>query len=166
MTWQIRPMAHSDLDSLMSLQEEGAVAGMSEVFPQDSYPFPREVLRDRWSAELGDPEIAAYVATDEQGRLLGFAARRGDELLHFGTRVDDWGSGLAAWLHDRLLETYLDDVTRVRLRVFEGNRRAHRFYEKLGWTSTGRTSRTTFAPYPVLLEYVRERTPDRPGPRQ
>jgi RimJ/RimL family protein N-acetyltransferase len=50
--------------------------------------------------------------------------------------------------------------------VFEGNRRARRFYEKLGWTPTGRTSRTTFAPYPVLLEYVRERTPDRPGPRQ
>jgi hypothetical protein len=38
--------------------------------------------------------------------------------------------------------------------VFEENRRAQRFYEKRGWAMTGEHSRTTFAPYPVLLEYT------------
>jgi hypothetical protein len=48
----------------------------------------------------------------------GFAARREDELLHFGTAVEWWGSGLATWLHDQLLATYAEDVRRIWLRVF------------------------------------------------
>jgi putative acetyltransferase len=39
------------------------------------------------------------------------------------------------------------------LRVFEDNHQARRFYEKLGWRRTDRLSRTSFPPYPVLIEY-------------
>ena len=42
------------------------------------------------------------------------------------------GSGLAAWLHDALLATFPPDVALVRLRVFAGNARGRRLYEKLG----------------------------------
>jgi hypothetical protein len=45
-------------------------------------------------------------------------------------------------------------VASLRLREFEANRRARRFYEKLGWSVTGERSRTTFPPYPELLEYA------------
>ena len=118
-------------------------------------------MRGRWEAELQDPGIAAYVATRPDGRLVGFAARRGDEVLHFGTALETWGSGLATWLLEALLATYPAEVARVRLRVFAGNLRARRFYEKLGWQATGRESRTSFPPHPVLLEYRLDRVGSR-----
>ena len=152
--WSFRPMLVTDLDELMPLQERGAVAGLAQVFPQGEHPFPHEALRVRWAGELDDTRIAAYVACDTDGRLVGFAARRGDELLHFGTALETWGSGLAPWLHDRLLATYPPHVTRLRLRVFADNGRARRLYERLGWQPTGQESRSTFAPRPVLVEYA------------
>jgi GNAT superfamily N-acetyltransferase len=153
--WSFRPMTGADLPDLMPLQERGAVAGLGGVFPQQTHPFPREAIRDRWRDELADPEIAAYVATDGAAdNLVAFGARRGDELLHFGTALETWRSGLAAWLHDALVSTYLPEVDLLRLRVFAGNGRARRFYQKLGWQPTGQETTSTFAPYPVLVEYT------------
>jgi GNAT superfamily N-acetyltransferase len=160
--WSFRPMTVADLPGLMPLQERGAVAGLGGVFPQETHPFPREAIRDRWRDELGDPHVAAYVATaGVAGNLVAFAARRGDELLDFGTALETWGSGLAAWLHDALVATYPPEVDLLRLRVFAANGRARRFYEKLGWQPTGRETTSTFAPYPVLVEYTLVLT-DRP----
>ena len=153
-----RPMVAADLPDLVAVQERGAVAGLADVFPQDSHPFPRARIQSRWREELGDRGIAAFVAVDVRGRIMGFAARRSDELLHFGTAVETWGSGLASWLHDELVATYPPELPRLRLRVFEANRRARRFYEKLGWAPTGQESRSTFPPYPVLLQYVFDRS--------
>ena len=135
------------------------MTALAQVFPQDTHPFPREAVRDRWRRELEEPDVAAYVVTTgPAGDLVAFAARRGDELLHFGTAVETWGSGLATWLHDELVATYPSDVDRLRLRVFVENGRARRFYEKLGWLSTGHESRSTFAPYPTMVEYTLART--------
>ncbi len=55
---------------------------------------------------LADVETQVFVSTDEQGRITGFAALRVDELLHFGTAVDLWGTGLARELHDALLAAF------------------------------------------------------------
>jgi GNAT superfamily N-acetyltransferase len=146
-------MAVADLPDLVVLQERGAVVGLAQVFPQETHPFPRDDVRRRWADELRDPAVAAYVATGPDGGLVGFAARRGDELLHFGTALETWGSGLAVWLHDALLTTFPPGTAVVRLHVFAGNARGRRFYEKLGWRATGGTSRTSFPPHPPLLEY-------------
>ncbi|HET8961210.1 MAG TPA: GNAT family N-acetyltransferase [Nocardioides sp.] len=159
--WLFRRMEVGDLHALSAIQEPAAVAGLSNIFPQDEYPFPRDAVRGRWEAELQDPGVAAYVATGPDGRLVGFAARRGDEVLHFGTALETWGSGLATWLLEELLATFPAEVGRVRLRVFAGNLRARRFYEKLGWEATGRESRTSFPPHPVLLEYRLDRVGSR-----
>jgi len=79
---------------------------------------------------------------------------RGDELLHFGTAVETWGSGFAAAAHDQVVRRLAATGSpRAWLRVFEENRRARRFYEKLGWHGTDRTSRSPFPPHPVLVEY-------------
>lgn len=158
MSWSIRRMEVADLAALLVVQEQGAVAGLSEVFPQDRYPFPRGVLMDRWSRELQDDGIAAYVTIAADSRLVGFAARRSNELLHFGTSPDFWGTGLAKWMHDALVATYPPEHRQLRLRVFTENRRARRFYEKLGWTDTGMRSRTSFPPQPTLAEYSVYRT--------
>ena len=154
-------MVAADLPELMIVQERGAVAGLSNVFPQETHPFPRDTIRERWGEELQDPDIAVYVAIDPAGRLVGFAGRRKSEVLHFGTAPETWGSGLAAWLPDALLATYPPDVTRVRLRVFADNDRGRRFYEKHGWRPTGAESRTSFPPHPRLLEYSLDRADPR-----
>ncbi len=65
-------------------------------------------------------------------------------------------------MHDALLATYPPGLRRVRLRVFAGNHRAQRFYERRGWTATGAVTRTSFPPHPTLLEYVLDRTGVRP----
>jgi RimJ/RimL family protein N-acetyltransferase len=155
--WSLRPMEHADLPSLLDVQERGAVLGLADVFPQAEHPFPAGQIRDRWAGELDDPAVAAYVAVDRDARIVGFAARRGDEVLHFGTAPETWGTGLAGWLHDALVATFPPPVVRLRLWVFQGNRRARRLYERLGWTATGRDAVTSYPPHPRLLEYVLER---------
>lgn len=155
-----RPLTEADLPALLDLQEPAAVAGLADVFPQESHPFPRDAVMARWRDELADPAVAAYVAADEDGSLLGFAARRDDEVLHFGTTLGMWGSGIASWLLEELVATFDSDVHQVRLWVFTDNGRGRRFWEKHGWRPTGRTMRSTFAPHPELLEYERPRTAD------
>jgi len=50
--------------------------------------------------------------------------------------------------------------------VFADNRRARRFYEKHGWRPTGRSSVSSFEPYPVLLEYVLPEAPKKVTPSE
>jgi RimJ/RimL family protein N-acetyltransferase len=161
-----REATAQDISPLVDVQQAGAVRGLSHIFPQDRFPFPRTAIVQRWSDELADPATAVYVSTDEAGAITGFAATRGSELLHFGTSPSTWGSGLAGELHDAVLGAFAKaaptGVTLIRLRVFEANTRARRFYEKRGWVTTGRRSRTSFSPHPELLEYARGLTADRP----
>lgn len=152
--WSLRRMTPADLPTLLEGQRRGAVLGLADVFDQTLHPFPLDEIRERWVAELRDRSIAAYVVTGADGAVLGFAARRGDELLRFGTAPETWGSGLATWLHDALLRTYPPEVRRLRLWVFDGNLRARRLYEKLGWTPTGGQRQTSYPPHPLLLEYA------------
>src|SRR6478609_2130541 len=93
-----RPMTVDDLAELIDLQEAGAIVGLAEVFPQEQFPFPREAILARWRIEIGDPSIDCSVASVDSGRLVGFAATAGRELLHFGTAIDTWGDGTAAEL--------------------------------------------------------------------
>jgi RimJ/RimL family protein N-acetyltransferase len=153
----LRQATLSDVGHMLDVQEPAAIQGLAHIFPQADHPFPRHTVTERWRSEIADIETVVYVSTDNRERITGFAARREDELLHFGTALELWGTGLASWLHDELLMTYPPSVSRVRLRVFAENRRARRFYEKHSWTETGATSRTTFAPHPLLIEYARPR---------
>lgn len=151
----VQPAVQDDLDELVAVQEAAAVAGLSNIFPQDRYPFPRDIVLARWTAELADPETSVLVSTDDAGRITGFAALHRDELLHFGTAVSTWGTGLAVQFHDALLGSFPSSVQRCRLRVYAQNRRARRFYEKLGWAPTGEVTRSTFAPFAELVAYTR-----------
>lgn len=162
MTGDVRRATIDDLDDLLDVQEEASIAGLAHIFPQDTYPFPRAALRERWRQEFADPSAAIFVSTDDEGTVTGFAAVRGNELLHFGTASRTWGTGTAQRLHGAVLNEWLRDraPTTALLRVFADNLRARRFYARLGWTETGRTSRTSFPPHPVLLEYQLRRPPD------
>jgi len=147
-------MTERDLPALLDLQHDGAVLGMAEVFPQDAYPFPRDDIGARWRDEIADASVDAYVAEDDDGRLVGFAATTGSELLHFGTAVDTWGDGTAGELHDVVVGRLRAGGDEPALHVFADNRRARRFYEKHGWRHTGASRISQFPPHPLLLEYT------------
>ena len=160
----VRAMAKADLPSLIELQEAGAVVGMADVFPQDRYPFPRAAILARWSDEINDDSIGTYVAVDDDGQLIGFAATRSGELLHFGTALATWGRGTASELLGVVVDWLREATDEPTLRVFAGNGRARRFYEKHGWRATGATSVSSFEPHPLLLEYsLRENSPMAPN---
>jgi RimJ/RimL family protein N-acetyltransferase len=153
----MRRTRSSDLGLLLEMQRVGAVAGLGNIFPQQDHPFPSEEIRRRWEREIADPTLRCYVvvSADQDRGVLGFAALRGAELLHFGTALDTWGSGLAVRFHDALIATYDAQTTLLFLRVFEDNVRARRFYEKLGWQCTGVRTATSFPPHPTLVRYER-----------
>jgi RimJ/RimL family protein N-acetyltransferase len=157
----LRPATSADVDALLDVQQPGAVEGLGHIFPQDQHPFPRQTIASRWLREIADPKVDVYLYTGHDGTIQGFAAVRLYELLHFGTALSTWGTGLASRFHDALLDATARDTTAATfmLRVFEENRRARRFYEKHGWRPTGRSSRTTFPPFPRLLEYELHLTP-------
>jgi len=151
----LRSLSHDDLDDLLDVQREGAVAGMGHFFPQDAHPFPTERIRERWTREIDGADVDCF-AVVEEGRIRGFAALRGSELLHFGTAVDTWGTGLAGRAHDELLDRLRGaGHAEASLRVFDENVRAVRFYARRGWRATDVTSRSSFAPFPVLRRYER-----------
>ena len=150
---RFRPAVAADLPDLVTMQEPASVAALSHIFPQDRYPFPRDAVLVRWTEELRDPAVFVYVSTSDAGAVTGFAARCEDELLHFGTALDTWGSGLASELYGALLATFPAEPPRLRLRVFAENHRARRFWAKHGWQATGAESLSPFPPHPVLLEY-------------
>ena len=151
----LRAMTPTDVPAVVAVQEPGAVLGLAEVFPQDEHPFPREAIADRWLREIEAHGTECFVVLHHDD-VAGFAATRGEEFLHFGVAVEHWGDGLARAAHDAVLGSMRAvGVERARLRVFTGNGRGRRFYEKQGWRPTGERSRSSFPPCPELLTYER-----------
>lgn len=149
-------MTSGDVPAVLAIQEPGAVAALSTIFPQDEHPFPREDVRRTWLHELADPGIGCAVAVRGEA-VVGFAAVRGAELLHLGTAVERWGTGDAERVHDAILEGMRGrGVERAFLKVFTGNVRARRFYERLGWRPTGTRTQSVFPPHPELMVYERD----------
>lgn len=166
-TVTLREANLADLGPLVEVQQDGAVEALGNIFPQATYPFPADRVRARWASEVADPAVRAYVVEDDLERIVGFAATRECELLHFGTARHTWGTGVAVEAHDLLLDRLrVQGVTHAWLRVFEENHRARRFYERLGWSPTDRRSRTSFPPRPVLVEYTRSLLATMPGEPQ
>lgn len=150
----LRPLTLDDLTDLLEVQREGAVLALGHLFPQERYPFSVERIGARWTREVADPGTDCFAVVAD-GRLAGFAATRGDQLLHFGTAVRTWGTGLADLAHDDVLaHLRCQGHASAWLRVFDENHRAVRFYVRHGWRATDETSRSSFAPHPMLRRYV------------
>lgn len=151
----LRPATSADVDTLLDLERAGSLAGLAHVFPPDHYPFPAEQIRARWAEELADPSTDVFVAIagDE---VAGYAATRGPELLHFGTAVPTWGSGLADTVHEEVMaHLAAHGHGTVWLRVLEENVRAIRFYERRDWVATDVVDRLEFPPHPLVRQFER-----------
>ncbi|MDG4822885.1 GNAT family N-acetyltransferase [Asanoa sp. WMMD1127] len=148
----LREATLADVAGLVDVQQAGAQLALAHIFPQSQHPFPRAAISARWAAEVASPDVDVLVVGRDP--IEAFAAMRSDELLHFGTAVSTWGTGLAGEVHAELIERFVAaGHPSAWLRVFEQNHRARRFYEKMGWSATERRSRSPFAPHPVLVEY-------------
>lgn len=151
----LRPMTAEDVPAVLDVQEPGAVLGLADVFPQDRYPFPRHEIGQRWLQEIATAGVDCYVVVLESA-IGGFVATRDDQLLHFGTAVEHWGSGLAQAAHDEVLGRMRSQgVERAWLTVFTANLRGRRFYERLGWHPTGDRIHSSVPPFAELLRYER-----------
>jgi RimJ/RimL family protein N-acetyltransferase len=159
----LQPMTEAHVSEVVTaIQEPGSVVALSAIFPQTEFPFPRDDVARRWREEISTPGTDCYVVVSA-GAVVGFAALRGDEFLHFGIAIEQWGTGIAQQAHDAVIDLMRGrGVTRTWLRVFSGNARGRAFYERLGWRLTGERTRSTFAPNPELLRYERD-LEDGPG---
>ena len=145
-----------DLEELVDVQQEAAVPAFGHIFSQDEHPFPRGTIAARWLSEIDDPAYDVLVSVDDDDAITGFSASRADELVHFGTALSTWGTGVAQTLLDAALERMRDGgVTLARLWVLDENHRGRRFYEKLGWVESEGRSHSPFAPFPAMRELTK-----------
>jgi GNAT superfamily N-acetyltransferase len=105
------------------------------------------VREERWRQRLARPESreAVFVAEDD-GHVVGFAScgERRDvpaegELYAIYALPESWGSGAGPLLMTAVLTALRESgVSSAILWVLEDNPRARRFYEREGWTRSGR----------------------------
>jgi putative acetyltransferase len=149
----LRRATSADAETLAEIQEEASVAGVSHVYPPKRFPFPTAAVQDRWR-RFTDAGGWAMLSAD------GFAAVEEPWLEALYLRPAAWGSGLAVVLHDlAVAELRARGVGEARLWVLEQNRRARRFYERLGWRADGTSRIVEFPPNPIDLGYTLELSP-------
>jgi GNAT superfamily N-acetyltransferase len=143
-----------DVGLCLSVHRSSAVAGFRDVFPPDRYPFPQEQMRAAWVAALADPLVEVHVAylDDEAAGTISIG---GDCLRTLYVVPAAWNRGVGGALHDfALARLRTAGVRRARLWTLEENHRARGFYERRGWTLTGRTRVVPFPPNPLDVEYA------------
>lgn len=163
---EVREATIDDADAIADAHIDGWRVGYRGVVA-DQYLNAEDfhtIRRERWRAWTWqtEPEVKIFVvsvADDVVGFGLVGPERPQDtaepaepdtdeprgEVYAFYLHPRSWGSGAAAVLMSRCME-YLAELglgTAV-LWVLRDNPRARAFYEKMGWTPTGRTS--NFAP--------------------
>jgi GNAT superfamily N-acetyltransferase len=146
----IRRADVGDLELVLAIQREASVAGLSNVFPPDRFPYPEEEVRDDLRTQLEDPRFIALV--DDDGR--GFAMVSDGWLQRLYVREGAWGGGLARELHAAALDALRGQgATTASLWCLAENPRARRFYERQGWRLNGTERVVPFPPHPLDVGY-------------
>jgi GNAT superfamily N-acetyltransferase len=147
--------AVEDAERCFGIARAAAVTGFQHVFPRDLYEFPDDAIRADWFSALTDPDGETYIAFEDAEAVGVVSVCRG-VLQTLYVMPEFWSRGIGSALHDlalvRLRET---NVQEARLWTLTENQRARAFYEKRGWTLTGRTRVVPFPPHPTDVEYAR-----------
>ncbi len=132
---------------LARLHRRAAIAGYEHIFPDDAPPPTYAELVAEWEHWLASDRARgwrAYVAQDG-ARVLGVVRAGPDraevEAGHLGrlyVEPEQWGRGIGGRLYQAASEQLTGaGFTYATLWVLEGNIRARRWYEALGWQQTG-----------------------------
>ena len=144
-----------DAELCVGIARASAVAGFRHVFPPELYEYPADTVRADWMAALTNPDAETYIAFEED-EAVGAVSLSDGVLQTLYVMPERWGRGVGNGLHDFALDRLREaDVQEARLWTLTENHRARAFYEKRGWTLTGRTRVVPFPPYPIDVEYVR-----------
>jgi GNAT superfamily N-acetyltransferase len=148
--------AHADeVDVLLGIQRDAAVAGFAHVFPQDRYPFPADAIRAAWANALADPGVEVYLA-DLDGAAVGSVSVGEGFLRTLYVLPSHWNGGVGTALHDHALERLrAHGNSTAKLWTLEENWSARRYYEKRGWTLTPETRVVPFPPNPIDVQYAK-----------
>lgn len=146
---QVRRVKNGDENSLAYIQTESWKEAFKEIVPADLLSQYTEIERataiyqklmeeqkgNGYILELdGKPHVIAYWDAAREKDLTGFA-----ELICIHSLKDGWNKGYGSLM----LKQILEDVTsagysKIMLWVFEKNVRAIKFYEKHGFTASGK----------------------------
>ena len=111
-------------------------------------------MLERWRVAVADDSTAVVLAQDGDA-MLGLACVRAEWLDGLYVVPWHWGSGVAQVLLDHALGLVACfGSQRCHLWVLEHNRRARRFYERLGWRENGDTRVVPFPPNPIDVGYT------------
>jgi ribosomal protein S18 acetylase RimI-like enzyme len=144
-----------DADLCFGIARAAAVAGFQDVFPPDLYEFPADAIRADWISALTDSEGETYIAFEDD-EAAGVVAVGHGVLQTLYVMPEFWSRGIGSTLHDLALDRLREAaVQEAHLWTLTENRRARAFYEKRGWTLTGRTRVVPFPPHPIDVEYAR-----------
>jgi GNAT superfamily N-acetyltransferase len=150
----LRDARANEAETLVALQAEASIAGLSHIFPPDLYPFPYGAVRAHWEAMVADVEARVRVA-ELDGRAVGAAAVQPEWLVGFYVAPACWGTAVAPLLHDDALAAARTlGSEQFHLWVLEHNTRARRFYERRGWRENGTTRVVPFPPNPIDVGYT------------
>ena len=144
-----------DAELCFGIARAAAVAGFQHVFPPGLYEFPDDAIRADWLSALTDPDGETYIAIEDDEAVGVVSVGHGVlQTLYVMPRF--WSRGVGSTLHDlavdRLRKT---NVPEARLWTLTENHRARAFYERRGWSPTGRTRVNPFPPHPIDVEYAR-----------
>ena len=154
--YQVRDASPGDADAIRIVHESGWRAGYAHLYTPEI--IERAVAKhcSRWPRLLTSPKFGdtTLLVVEHNREIVGFAhlgptdnelsseQRPGlTELYSFYIHPTHWGTPAASCLMERVIETVRrQGVTKLHLTTGVEVRRARRFYEKLGFRETGRTS--------------------------
>jgi GNAT superfamily N-acetyltransferase len=144
-----------DAELCFGIARAAAVAGFRDVFPPERYEFPADAIRADWISALTDPDGETYIAFQDD-EAIGVVSVGHGVLQTLYVRPEFWSRGIGSALHDLALDRLREtNVEEAHLWTLTENHRARAFYEKRGWSLTGRTRVVPFPPYPIDVEYAR-----------
>ena len=148
-----------DAELCFGIARSAAVAGFKHVFPPDMYPFPDDAIRSDWVSALADPCGETFVAFQD-GEAVGVVSVGHGVLQTLYVMPEFWSRGIGGALHDLALVRLREaKIQEARLWTLAENHRGRAFYEKRGWSLTGRTRPVPFPPHPIDVEYARPTLP-------
>jgi GNAT superfamily N-acetyltransferase len=149
---KLRVAIADDVEALFGVQRSASLAALAHVFPPDRYPYPDDEVRERWRDFVGSD--ARILVAERDGRAVGVAALVDCWLHGLYVVPVEWGSGVAASLHDAAVDAMRSSgCTEARLWVLEENARARRFYARRGWRSNGESRVVPYPPHPLDVGY-------------
>jgi GNAT superfamily N-acetyltransferase len=153
---ELRSATSEDAEACLAVQRLAALTGYAHIFPQADYPFPDHIVAAEWVARLASD--ADVIVADIDGEIVGTISARPPWLEALFVIPAEWGTGIAAALHDAALERIsAAHCEAATLDVMVDNLRARRFYERRAWAPPdGRTQPSPFPPHPPMLGYRRE----------